>query len=398
MNSQDKKFVEYLEKLKCEGNKSVMESIIDGFKAIVEYQVNGAPETKLTDIMMEDEEPEEVVIVISDETTEDCPMCQIDDPGIVNAMDNDPPVQQPLFNDEDPNNVWIDARFSVAQLRDMGFSDGEIEAMSAANTAHPLDEGAGAAVAGIAKTIASNPAVREALKEGGKAAALAIIEKLKQSLNAPNEPVLEGMDSADVKSRVFGKNSDQARHASWLKTNGHAKGANPESLQSAMNKLKMAIELWNRQQESYGKPENVIGRESIELINPVNESDISQLISIAESLMEVGESAMRTNQSSTSDNTLLDKIKQSNNEFAKVVHKFREMVKRPGTEDLYIRAYNERARGWFVDALARHGLTIKDVPPQMRPQLTIQESYQIDRFNALINSFDLTYHQQNDIE
>lgn len=395
MNKQDQKFVEYLEKLKCEGNSTVMESIITGFKAIVEYQVNGAPEIKVSDIMTEDEHPEEVVVVISDESPENCPLCQSDDPGIVIPLEDEPTegeVQQPLFDDENPDEVWIDARFSVSQLRDLGFSDGEIEAMSASNIDHSLDEG----VADIAVKIASNPIVKEAIKEGGKTAALVIIDKLKQLILGEPHPIDESMTGSQVKANIYGKNSDKARNAEYLEKQASERTSTP-TWKSTRGNLKAAIEMWNRQQESYGKPENVIGRKGEKLEDgrkkdvSINESSLSELISIANSLMEVGENIVKATNVNLRDPKFGEKLKAARDEFERVAYAFKKAVNVPGTADLFVNAYNQRAPLWYKEALAKQGLTMNDVPEGMTPMLSIQESIAPDQFQALLDQFDSVY-------
>jgi hypothetical protein len=52
------KYLAYLESLKSSKNELLMENVITGFKALVEYHVNGDISMRSTDVMTEDVEDE----------------------------------------------------------------------------------------------------------------------------------------------------------------------------------------------------------------------------------------------------------------------------------------------------------------------------------------------------
>lgn len=145
--NREEQFIDYLGKLKNEGNAELLENVISGFKTLVEYRVGGSIAERQVDIMESEDE-----------------------------IDVDDSLDEEVVGDLDT----------------------------------PLDE-----------------------------------------------------SSIDIKDKIYGKDSDEARNARYIEDQRENM---KKGIHNAANNLSAAIEMWNRQNESYGKPKNVIGRKGEKLV------------------------------------------------------------------------------------------------------------------------------------
>jgi hypothetical protein len=236
MNREDR-FIKYLEDLKTDGNAELLESISAGFKTLVEYRVCGTPSEKVVDIMeSEDEIDDSMVddIVAEDPESADEMLLESEDmdmdklqssrfaltPELFDKIDKSGKMQEFLgftgvSHDEDDNIGWQE---------ELGMDMDRVY-YECKDNVEPY-------------TVTPNLLHRAGLSDEQIIAVLELCGS--DSLT----------ESSDVKSKIYGKNSDEARHAKWLEKQkeGVASGIRRAGLNAGA-----AAEIWNRQQERYGK-------------------------------------------------------------------------------------------------------------------------------------------------
>lgn len=99
--NREEKFINYLEGLKTDKNANLLENITSGFKTLVEYQINGAPSEKVTDIMENSDDIEDMA-TYSDSYTNDTP---IEDISTSDNTDDTEVLEETTGSDEETNAV-----------------------------------------------------------------------------------------------------------------------------------------------------------------------------------------------------------------------------------------------------------------------------------------------------
>jgi hypothetical protein len=253
------KYLAYLESLKSSKNELLMENVITGFKALVEYHVNGDISMRSTDVMTEDVEDEsEGMEEIPKPSSEELVVDRYD-------REKNEPIGEGEFTSEWTTVQLLDEFAQdadmIAQIltwMDIVSEQGDnvmfIDHLDTSNS-ESVDEfietmktELGAKLVNDASKEFVNQklegSIREILERSSKP--VSEDQPLDESLEMLAESLLEGKKSM-TKEEIM----DRIRHSKWLKDQGHS-GLGGQGT-SAMNAAKMAMGMINELQKSRGQ-------------------------------------------------------------------------------------------------------------------------------------------------